>query len=177
MRLTYLLVVALVTLTVTGVISSGNAIYQTQTDRVKNTDFSVDAKFALVKPSEKVVREALHATDLLGFKDKVGKEVTISGKVESVFVPKSKSVKLINFAMSYKDAITVVVKAVHFAGLPSITALKGKRVVVTGTCSMYQGRPQLELELVKQLSVIDENPVHAPGVHSTAGGALSTLRP
>ena len=158
MRLNFLFIVSLVTLTVTCVVSNGYAIYQTQTATTKKTDFSADAKFAVVKPSDTLVREALHATDLLAFKDKVGKEVTITGKVESVFAPKSKSVKLINFAISYKDAITVVVKSAHFAGLPSIIALKGKRVVVTGTCSMYQGRPQLELELVKQLSVIDEKP-------------------
>ncbi len=92
---------------------------------------------------------------MLAFKDKTGKEITITGKVYAVFAPKSHSIVLLNFASNYKDAITVAVKAKDFANFPDLRKLKDKQVVVTGKCIDYKGQPELEMSQVKQLQVIE----------------------
>jgi bisphosphoglycerate-independent phosphoglycerate mutase (AlkP superfamily) len=114
-----------------------------------------DKKFAAVKADTELVKKAIHATDLLAFKDKTGKEITITGKVYAVFTPKSHSIVLLNFASNYKDAITVAVKAKDFANFPDLRKLKEKQVVVTGKCIDYKGQPELEISLLKQLQVIE----------------------
>ena len=114
-----------------------------------------DKKFAVVKADADVVKKAIHASDLLAFKDKTGKEITITGKVYTVFAPKSHSIVLLNFASNYKDAITVAVKAKDFANFPDLRKLKDKQVVVTGKCIDYKGQPELEISQLKQLQVIE----------------------
>jgi len=114
-----------------------------------------DKKFASIKADADVVKKAIHATDLLAFKDKTGKEITITGKVYTVFAPKSHSIVLLNFASNYKDAITVAVKAKDFSNFPDLRKLKDKQVVVTGKCIDYKGQPELEISQLKQLQVIE----------------------
>jgi hypothetical protein len=127
-------------------------------DASKPAQFTIavkDKKFGTVKPDADVVRKAIHATDLLAFKDKTDKEITITGKVYSVFAPKSHSIVLLNFATNYKDAITVAIKAKDFASFPDLRKLKDKQVVVTGKCIDYKGQPELEISLLKQLQIIE----------------------
>ncbi|MFM7186217.1 MAG: hypothetical protein ACKO14_00215 [Armatimonadota bacterium] len=112
-------------------------------------------EFASIKADADVVKKAIHATDLLAFKDKTGKEITITGKVYTVFAPKSHSIVLLNFASNYKDAITVAVKAKDFSNFPDLRKLKDKQVVVTGKCIDYKGQPELEISQLKQLQVIE----------------------
>jgi len=111
-----------------------------------------DKKFTAVKADTEL---AIHATDLLNFKDKTGKEITITGKVYAVFTPKSNSIVLLNFASNYKDAISVAVKAKDFANFPDLRKLKEKQVLVTGKCIDYKGQPELEISQLKQLLVIE----------------------
>ncbi|MFY8053490.1 MAG: hypothetical protein ACOVP2_12785 [Armatimonadaceae bacterium] len=111
-----------------------------------------DKKFTVVKADTDSVKKAIHATDLLAFKDKTGKEITITGKVYAVFAPKSHSIVLLNFASNYRDAISVAVKAKDFA---NFRKLKDKQVLVTGKCIDYKGQPELEISQLKQLQVIE----------------------
>jgi len=114
-----------------------------------------DKKFLSIKADSVHVKAAIHATDLLNFKDKTGKEITITGKVYAVFTPKSNSIVLLNFASNYKDAISVAVKAKDFANFPDLRKLKEKQVLVTGKCIDYKGQPELEISQLKQLLVIE----------------------
>ena len=114
-----------------------------------------DKKFTVVKADADSVKKAIHATDLLAFKDKTGKEITITGKVYAVFAPKSHSIVLLNFASNYRDAISVAVKAKDFANFPDLRKLKDKQVLVTGKCIDYKGQPELEIAQLKQMLVIE----------------------
>jgi bisphosphoglycerate-independent phosphoglycerate mutase (AlkP superfamily) len=151
-------IIAVVALGIATLLPIATGFAQDTQDAAKPAQSAVavkDKKFAVVKPEADVVKKAIHASDLLAFKDKTGKEITITGKVYSVFAPKSHSIVLLNFATNYKDAITVAIKAKDFANFPDLRKLKDKQVVVTGKCIDYKGQPELEISLLKQLQVIE----------------------
>ena len=151
-------IIAIAALGLTSFLAPSTTFAQEPQDAPKPAQFTVavkDKRFATVKADADVVKKAIHATDLLAFKDKTGKEITITGKVYSVFAPKSHSIVLLNFATNYKDAITVAIKAKDFATFPDLRKLKDKQVVVTGKCIDYKGQPELEISQLKQLQVID----------------------
>jgi bisphosphoglycerate-independent phosphoglycerate mutase (AlkP superfamily) len=151
-------IIAVVALGIATLLPIATGFAQDTQDAAKPAQSAVaakDKKFALVKPEADAVKKAIHASDLLAFKDKTGKEITITGKVYSVFAPKSHSIVLLNFATNYKDAITVAIKAKDFANFPDLRKLKDKQVVVTGKCIDYKGQPELEISLLKQLHVIE----------------------
>lgn len=151
-------IIAVVALGIATLLPIATGFAQDTQDAAKPAQSAVavkDKKFAVVKPEADVVKKAIHASDLLAFKDKTSKEITITGKVYSVFAPKSHSIVLLNFATNYKDAITVAIKAKDFANFPDLRKLKDKQVVVTGKCIDYKGQPELEISLLKQLQVIE----------------------
>ena len=150
--------IAITLLGLVSVVTPACGFAQDSPDATKPAQAAVavkDKKFSVVKPDAETVKKAIHATDLLAFKDKTGKEITITGKVYSVFAPKSHSVVLLNFATNYKEAITVAIKAKDFANFPDLRKLKDKQVVVTGKCIDYKGQPEVEISQLKQLSVIE----------------------
>ena len=151
-------IIAIAVLGLTSFLAPSTTFAQEPQDAPKPAQSAVaakDKKFATVKADADVVKKAIHATDLLAFKDKTGKEITITGKVYSVFAPKSHSIVLLNFATNYKDAITVAIKAKDFANFPDLRKLRDKQVVVTGKCIDYKGQPELEISLLKQLQIIE----------------------
>jgi len=151
-------IIAIVAIGISTLVPMTNGFAQDPQDAAKPAQFTVavkDKKFATVKPDADVVKKAIHASDLLAFKDKTGKDITITGKVYAVFAPKSHSIVLLNFATNYKDAITVAIKAKDFASFPDLRKLKDKQVVVTGKCIDYKGQPELEITQLKQLQIIE----------------------
>ena len=134
-------IIAIAALGLTSFLTPLTTLAQEPQDAPKPAQFTVavkDKKFATVKADADVVKKAIHATDLLAFKDKTGKEITITGKVYSVFAPKSHSIVLLNFAT-----------------FPDLRKLRDKQVVVTGKCIDYKGQPELEISQLKQLQTID----------------------
>jgi DNA/RNA endonuclease YhcR with UshA esterase domain len=113
-----------------------------------------DKAFGTVAADSDTVKTALKADDLAAAKKQVGKTATFTGTIAKVFLPDSNSVVLINFAKNYREALTVVVYARNFAKFPDLTALNGKKVVVTGKVSDYRGQPQVELTDVDALKIV-----------------------
>ena len=150
--------IAITLLGLVSLVAPARGVAQDSPDGAKPAQAAIavkDKKFSVVKPDAEVVKKAIHATDLLAFKDKTGKEITITGKVYAVFAPKSHSIVLLNFATNYKEAITVAIKAKDFANFPDLRKLKDKQVVVTGKCIDYKGQPELEITQLKQLQIIE----------------------
>ncbi len=115
---------------------------------------SKNATFATVAASDKSVREAVKATDLASVKKLTGKAITFTGTVTKAFAPKGNNLVILNFASDYKTAVTAIVRQASFGGFPSLSSLEGKKVVVTGTVTEYQGRPEIELKTPSQIKLV-----------------------
>lgn len=115
---------------------------------------SKTAVFATVTASDKSVKDALKATDLEGAKKQTGKAGVFTGTVTKVFAPKSNALVILNFASDYKTAITAVVRQRSFSAFPALSSLEGKKVVISGTVTSYQNRPEIELTSSSQIKLV-----------------------
>jgi hypothetical protein len=110
--------------------------------------------FAAVSAADKSVTGALKATDLEGAKKQIGKAGAFTGTVTKVFVPKGNALVILNFASNYRTAVTAVVRQRSFSIFPALSFLEGKKVLITGTVTDYQDRPEIELTSLSQIKIV-----------------------
>jgi hypothetical protein len=113
-----------------------------------------NAAFATVSSGDKSVTEALKATDLESAKKQTGKAGAFTGTVTKVFAPKSNALVILNFASDYRTAVTAVVRQRSFGTFPALSSLEGKKVLVSGTVTNYQNRPEIELKSLSQIKIV-----------------------
>jgi DNA/RNA endonuclease YhcR with UshA esterase domain len=86
--------------------------------------------------------------------DHVGQLVTVSGRVEGVYVRTSSGATFINFGAPYPNH---VLNAVIFKGkralFPGVDSWKGKTVEVTGKVQLYKDKPEIILNTPVQVTV------------------------
>lgn len=84
-----------------------------------------------------------------------GKEVTVRGRVASVYVPKSEALVILNFGADHKSCFKAVVFKRNFdkfdGGMEGLKKLSRKTVTVEGTVTEYEGAPQIQLNVPSQL--------------------------
>lgn len=84
----------------------------------------------------------------------VGEPAIVEGKVAAVFTS-SKGNTFLNFGAAYPNHRFSGVVFARFAdAFRELHALEGKRVQITGTITLYRGRPQIILESPAQLKVL-----------------------
>lgn len=117
---------------------------------------SVAAKgvFGTISASSPAVKQALAATDLATAGKLVGKPGAFVGTVSQVYSPRTHDIAILDFAANYRSALTAVVKPANYSKLPSLQALVGKRVLVTGRFSSFEGRPQIEIASPTQVQIV-----------------------
>jgi hypothetical protein len=123
--------------------------------RPAQSEVASTQSFGTVAASDSAVKGALAARDLEEAKKRIGKSGAFTGKVVKVFAPKSNSIVILNFAESYKDALTAVLRAPGFSRFPNMEELKGKKVLVTGTFSEFKGAPQIVLTQPSQVRIVE----------------------
>lgn len=112
------------------------------------------AHFGTVAATDKAVTGAIKATDLEGAKKLTGKAGAFTGTVTKVFAPKSNALLILNFASNYRTAVTAVVRQRSFSTFPTLSSLEGKKVLITGTVTDYQNRPEIELTSLSQIKIV-----------------------
>ncbi|MBC8104643.1 MAG: hypothetical protein H7Z41_18880 [Cytophagales bacterium] len=128
---------------------SGNTRRKSQTALA-----SKEATFAVIAATDKSVAEALKATDLEAAKKLSGKKGAFTGTVTKLFAPGGNNLVILNFALNYRNAITAVVRWRSFDVFPPLTSLENKKVLVTGTFTNYEGRPEIELTSLSQIKIV-----------------------
>lgn len=99
-----------------------------------------------------------------------GEFVTVTGIVESTYIPKSGKVRFLNLGPDYRTAFTVVIftgdldKFTSKIGEPT-EYYKNKKIAVKGRIKLYQGKPEIIANSPDQISILstktsvsDENP-------------------
>ena len=96
----------------------------------------------------------------------VGKNVTVKGKVDGQKSSKAGNTYL-NFGGKFPNHVfSCLLRAKNFTD--PIPMFEGKVVEVTGTVTLYEGKPQIELTSLSAIRVIEEVvPVDAPPGHPT----------
>jgi DNA/RNA endonuclease YhcR with UshA esterase domain len=91
----------------------------------------------------------------------VGKSVTVKGKVDGQKSSKSGNTYL-NFGGKFPNHVfSCLLRAKNFTD--PIPTFEGKVVEVTGTVSLYEGKPQIELTSLSGIRVVEEVvPAEAP---------------
>jgi len=91
----------------------------------------------------------------------VGKTVIVKGKVDGQKSSKSGNTYL-NFGGKFPNHVfSCLLRAKNFTD--PIPTFEGKVVEVTGTVTMYEGKPQIEVTSLNQIRVVDEvAPAEAP---------------
>jgi len=91
----------------------------------------------------------------------VGKTVTVKGKVDGQKSSKSGNTYL-NFGGKFPNhAFSCILRAKNFTD--PIPTYEEKVIEVTGTVTLYEGKPQIELTSLSQIRVVEEaNPTEAP---------------
>ena len=91
----------------------------------------------------------------------VGKTVTVKGKVDGQKSSKSGNTYL-NFGGKFPNHVfSCLLRAKNFTD--PIPTFEGKLVEVTGTVTMYEGKPQIELTSLSGIRVVEEVvPAEAP---------------
>lgn len=115
---------------------------------------SKSAKFATVSPASPAVKTALSVSDLAAAGKMIGKPAAFQGTVAELYSPRGHDIAILDFAKDYRSALTVIVKPANYPKLPSLQGLVGKRVLVTGLVSAYEGRPQIEVSHPSQVRII-----------------------
>lgn len=108
--------------------------------------------FETISETDKRIKSAIKADNLAMARKHIGKEATFLGTVAKVFTPKSNSVVVLNFAENYRTAVTAAILSKDFPAFPDLSALKGKRILITGKVVDYRGQPEMEVtkpELIK----------------------------
>ena len=114
---------------------------------------------ATSKPSTQPSGEVIDVKDFAKLKDMIGTTVTVRGKVSEVFVPKSATVSIFNFAgIGRRDFNAVVPKAnldaVNAAFDGDVAkAVKDQTITVTGAVADYRGNPQIQITKPEQIKI------------------------
>lgn len=111
-------------------------------------------QFKTIGKSDKAYKDALAAVDLAGALKLVDKPAAFKGTVVQLFQPRGGTLLILNFAKDYKTAMTAVLRKADYAAFPDLATLKDKEVVVSGTISTYQERPQIALTKPEQIKVV-----------------------
>lgn len=115
---------------------------------------ALKAKFATVPAGSSAVKAAIPANDLAGAGKLIGKRGSLQGTVAQLYSPRDHDIAILDFAKDYKSAVTAIVKPANYSKLPSLQSLVGKHVLVTGTFTAYQGRPQIEVTSPSQVKIV-----------------------
>ncbi|MBC8139405.1 MAG: hypothetical protein H8F28_26305 [Fibrella sp.] len=115
---------------------------------------SKTAIFASIKVADPSVKKSLPANDLDAVTKRMDKDVTIRGTVRQLFLPKSNSIVVLNFANDYWTAATVSVRARNYDKFPDLRTLKDKKVLITGRVTEYNEKPQIEVSEPGQIRLI-----------------------
>ncbi len=119
-------------------------------------------KPAAAKPEEKAddKGEAIPADATDKIKAMEGKEAAIVGKVSAFRVSGSGKVGTISFGNIGRGAFTVAIFSRSFdkweGGPEGIKKYEGKTIRVEGKVSLYQGNPQIIVNVPSQIKVLDE---------------------
>jgi hypothetical protein len=82
----------------------------------------------------------------------VGQEATVEGTVAKVFTSKNGNTFL-NFGAAYPNQTFTgwVPKDSPLASDPSLSALEGRKVRISGTISLYKGKPEIKIMSKSQI--------------------------
>lgn len=110
--------------------------------------------FPVVKMGDPKVKSALFSSDLVKARKLIGKTVSVVGTVDKVYLPKSNGVVLLNFAKDYKAALVGAVMSKDFGKFPPLTALQGKKIVMTGKLILFKGAPEVQLDKAGAIAMV-----------------------
>jgi DNA/RNA endonuclease YhcR with UshA esterase domain len=85
----------------------------------------------------------------------LGETVTVEGTVVAVFTS-SKGNTFLNFGAAYPNQTFTgwVPRSSELSGAPLLATLQGKRVKLTGTIELYNGRPEIRLMHERQIEIV-----------------------
>jgi DNA/RNA endonuclease YhcR with UshA esterase domain len=125
-------------------------------DNKSQADVAAKTEFATIAAGDEAVKKAVKATDLDGARGLIGKEGAFEGTVLRVADSPTNTIVFINFGKRRNTAITAVVKSAAFSKFPDLKKLEGKRVLITGKVSDFEGSPEVDLTEASQVKVIKE---------------------
>jgi hypothetical protein len=123
-------------------------------DRKPQWEVATKAPLGTIRPDDPAVARALDARDLEAAKKLAGKEATVIGTVDRVFVSEGNSVVVLNFDRNFRNAVSVALQPENYTKFPDVRTLTGQRLLVTGKVGDFQGRPQIELLRPEQVKII-----------------------
>ena len=123
-------------------------------DHPEQSTVATKKEFGTVKEKDASVSKALDAAKLADLKKLDGKDATFKGTVAKVYVARGNSMVILNFAKSYKDAATAVLRPANYDKFPDLQKLDGKKVVVTGKVELFKDQPEIILVKPEQIKVI-----------------------
>ena len=94
--------------------------------------------------------------DLPGLKEMTGKPVIVEGTVAAQGENKTGTIRYLNFAKNFKEAISLVFlmsKGGDEFAKDKLVAFVGKKVRVTGTVGTFNGALQIKIEKLDQIQV------------------------
>ena len=90
----------------------------------------------------------------------VGQEVTVKGRVEGQRTSKSGHT-YINFGGKYTNNVfSCFLSAKNFS--EPVPSFAGKEIEVTGVITMHESKPQMEINSLSQIRVLEESPTETP---------------
>jgi hypothetical protein len=129
-------------------------VRKVQRDDKKDDNKKEDRKKEDKKKEEKPTK-VFSPDDVAALLAMKGKEVTVRGRVASVYVPKSEALVILNFGPDHKTCFKAVVFKRNFdkfeGGMEGLKKLARKTVTVEGTVTEYEGAPQIQLNVPSQL--------------------------
>ncbi|HMP01193.1 MAG TPA: hypothetical protein PKD86_04380 [Gemmatales bacterium] len=98
------------------------------------------------------------ATDVAGLVAMKGKEVTVRGRVTSVYSPSSETIFIMNFGPDRKTCFKAVIFKRNFdkwdGGLEGLKKLVSRKTVtIEGVVTIYEDAPQIQINIPSQLKV------------------------
>ena len=123
-------------------------------NRKSQSEVASKAKFKVIKEGAPELKTALESHQLDAAKKLSGKEGGFYGTVDRAYETASHSVLFLDFDKDFKKSIAAVLMPSHFADLPDMKQLKGHKVLVLGKWVIYQGRPEIIIEKVGQIEVV-----------------------
>lgn len=112
------------------------------------------AKFATTHLEPEQLQQLLEAHQTTEAIKLNGKKGTFYGIVAIVRESAGGKVLFIDFDKDYQKADVAVVFAEHFASLPDMKQLKGKKVLVSGKWTLYKGAPQIVITDLAQIKIL-----------------------
>ena len=114
---------------------------------------SATAKFGKITKTDEGYKSALDAHLLDDGMKLGGKAGAFKGTVTRVFEPRGLSI--LNFDPNYRSAMTAILQTSNYSKFPVLTNLVGHEVVITGTFTNYQQRPQIVLSTPDQVKLVE----------------------